>query len=86
MTTGGKEGGKQALRVARRDRPVGDTARRRVNLDHRLEPVQPAGTVADDVDGDVAPRGRRANGGVDLIGADRQRCGINGYVEPQRHA
>ena len=40
----------QARDVARRDRPVGDAAGRRLDLDERLQPEQAAGPIADDGD------------------------------------
>ena len=69
-----------AFGVARCDRAVSNSGRRRFHLDHRFEPVEAAGTIAHDVDHDFVPRGRRPDAGGNLLGADRQRACVNRYV------
>ena len=57
----GPQRGEQAFGVCGRDRSVGDAARRRLDLDHRFEPVQPARAGAHDLDRDLLPRRRGAD-------------------------
>ena len=66
-----------ALGIARRDRPIGDAARRRFPpRPSARATVQPARAVADDFDRDVLPRRCGADGGRDFVRADRQRAGV----------
>ena len=53
-----RSGGQQRLRIGRRHRPVRDPAGRGLDLDHRLEPVEPARAGADNVDRDIPPGSR----------------------------
>ena len=73
MPTVGEERVRAGFGVARRDRPIATRPAGVSDLDHRLEPVEPARAGADDLDRDVPPRGRGAQCGRHLIGADRQR-------------
>ena len=85
MRAVGEDGAEEALGVAGRDWAVGDPARRGLHLDHRLEPIEAARAGAYDVDRDFLSRRRGAEGRCDFFGPDRQRAGIGGYEQPQRH-
>ena len=80
-----EKGGQQPLRIGRRHRSVRNPAGRGLGLDHRFEPVEPARAGADNVDRGVAPGGGRLDTGRHLVGADRERRGIERNVKPQGH-
>ena len=60
----------QAFHVASAHVAVGDAAARRLHLDHRLEPQEPARSGAHDLDGRPTPCGFSRNGARNRIGAD----------------
>src|SRR5262249_8080625 len=66
----------QAADILRRHRSVGDATGRRLDLDHRLEPIETARSRAHDLDW-LAPAfaccGKRF---CDLVSADGERAGI----------
>ena len=66
--------------VARRHRAIGDAPRRRLDLDQRLQPVEPARAVAHDLDvGTAGDRG--GEGRSDLVRTDGERAGVARNVD-----
>ena len=65
-----------ACRIGRRDRAIGDTARCRLHLDHRLQPVEAARSVPHDLDRGIAIVGGGLNGGGNRVAVERDRAGV----------
>ena len=81
----GQRGVEHTGGIVRRDRTIGDPPCRRRDLDHRLEPVEPARAGAHDLDVEMA-RGRRLpQRGRDLVRADREGAGVAGNEDAGRH-
>lgn len=70
--------------VLGRDRPIGDPAFRRLDLDHRLQPEHAARAVAGDFDGKPARRRFAGDGLRDGFRADRQGGGVDGNEDADR--
>ena len=75
----------QALARRRLHRPVGDAALVGRHLDHRLQEIGAARTVAHDLGLDAALGEFRRDRLGDLFGAERQRAGIAGNVDARDH-
>src|SRR5690606_33507799 len=73
----------QARDVAHVDRPVREPAPVHLDLDERLEPIEPARAVADDLDIGAAPRRLFADRRRYSICTDRA-CGRIGWDEDSR--
>ncbi len=72
----------QAFDVARRDGPVGDAPRRRLDLDHRLQPEQPARAGPHDAQGTAVGRSRARDRRRDAVGPERYRLRVGGDEDP----
>ncbi len=75
----------KGVRIAFTHRPIGNAAGGRLDLDHRLGPVEPARTGPDNVETDApALRALRQRTG-NRIGPHGNRCGILWHENPGRH-
>ena len=66
-------------------RAVGDAAFDRCDLDHRLQPIEPARSVPDDLDRKAALFGRLLQGCENFTGADGNRAGIARNINAHLH-